>query len=310
MKPYLTTGEAAELLGISRSTVSRKFDQGVLKGKKNPITGERLVSRKSVEAFMKQYDLPLQALSGGKKIVVAGTSDEHLKNAIQQCLKGIESLEFEHVLFGTDALVQCSRRRADLLIIDNKLPDISGEEVIKAVRRRRENADLKIVYCNFDSEAAMLSDPEVYEVHVGEEINQTLLKEKILAALELSHHPETTERSPEFDRRVWPRIYVNIPAEIETYLVNRRETRQLGTAVVKNLSHGGRLSGSNKTGTRHDPGRAFPHDPASRRPTTQGLDCGLQGASTPIEWVVGRRPSVHEFVQKRSEKSGSTYFRF
>ena len=188
---------------------------------------------------MKQYDLPLQALSGGKKIVVAGTSDEHLKNAIQQCLKGIESLEFEHVLFGTDALVQCSRRRADLLIIDNKLPDISGEEVIKAVRRRRENADLKIVYCNFDSEAAMLSDPEVYEVHVGEEINQTLLKEKILAALELSHHPETTERSPEFDRRIWPRIYVNIPAEIETYLVNRRETRQLGTAVVKNLSHGG-----------------------------------------------------------------------
>ena len=34
-------------------------------------------------------------------------------------------------------------------------------------------------------------------------------------------------------------MYVNIPAEIETYLVNKRETRQLGTAVVKNLSNGG-----------------------------------------------------------------------
>jgi len=239
MKPYLTTGEAAVLLGISRSTVSRKFDQGILKGKKNPITGERLVSRKSVEAFMKQYDLPLQALKGGKKIVVVGTSDEHLKNAIQQSLKGIESIEFDHVLFGTDALVHCAKRRADLLIIDDRLPDISGEEVIKAVRRTREHGEPKIIYCVFDSVAATLSDTEVYLVHVSKKLNKALLKEKILAALELTHYPEIPERPPESERRLWPRIFVDIPAEIETYLVNQRENRQLGTAVVKNLSQGG-----------------------------------------------------------------------
>ncbi|MBI4774884.1 MAG: helix-turn-helix domain-containing protein [Deltaproteobacteria bacterium] len=239
MKPYLTTGEAAVLLGISRSTISRKFDQGILKGKKNPITGERLVSRKSVEAFMKQYDLPLHALTGGKKIVVVGTSDEQLQNAIQQSLKGIDSIEFDHVLFGTDALLHCSKRRADLLVIDDRLPDISGEEVIKAVRRTKEHGEVKIVYCTFDSEAVTLSDSEVYVVHVGKKLNKSLLKEQILAALELTHHPEIPERAPEFERRLWPRIFVNIPAEIETYLVNRRETRQLGTAVVRNLSQGG-----------------------------------------------------------------------
>jgi excisionase family DNA binding protein len=46
-KNFLTTGEAARLLGISRATVSRKYDRGILSGYKNPLTGERLISRGS-----------------------------------------------------------------------------------------------------------------------------------------------------------------------------------------------------------------------------------------------------------------------
>ena len=57
LKQYYTTGEAAELLQISRSTISRKFDRGAFFGKKNPITGERMISRESISAFMNQYDL-------------------------------------------------------------------------------------------------------------------------------------------------------------------------------------------------------------------------------------------------------------
>ena len=56
-KKYFTTGEVAKLLDISRSTVMRKFDKGIFRGKKNPITGERMVARESLDAFMKQYNL-------------------------------------------------------------------------------------------------------------------------------------------------------------------------------------------------------------------------------------------------------------
>jgi excisionase family DNA binding protein len=71
-KRYYTTGEAADLLNISRSTISRKFDRGVLFGKKNPITGERMISRESIATLMQQFNLPGEALVIEKKRILLG----------------------------------------------------------------------------------------------------------------------------------------------------------------------------------------------------------------------------------------------
>src|SRR4030042_3608767 len=73
LKKYYSTGEAAQLLGISRSTISRKFDLGGLSGKKNPITGDRLISRESVESLMRLYNIPLEAFAPKKKRILVGT---------------------------------------------------------------------------------------------------------------------------------------------------------------------------------------------------------------------------------------------
>ncbi|MEM4245016.1 MAG: hypothetical protein QXR60_02325 [Candidatus Nanoarchaeia archaeon] len=60
-KGFVSTGEAAEILGISRSTVSRKFDgfgrrpKYRLEGKVNPLTGERSLSLESVMAVVKAF---------------------------------------------------------------------------------------------------------------------------------------------------------------------------------------------------------------------------------------------------------------
>ena len=51
---FISTGEAAKMLGVSRPTVQHHFDMKNLKGKKHPITGRRSVSRKSVLALMKR----------------------------------------------------------------------------------------------------------------------------------------------------------------------------------------------------------------------------------------------------------------
>ena len=54
---YISTIEAAKMLGISYGTVQRYFDKGILTGRKQPITGWRSVSRKSVLALMKKYGM-------------------------------------------------------------------------------------------------------------------------------------------------------------------------------------------------------------------------------------------------------------
>ncbi len=55
---YISTGEAARILGISRPTVQHHFDMGTLKGK-HPITGWRSVS-KSLLALMKEKGMKVE----------------------------------------------------------------------------------------------------------------------------------------------------------------------------------------------------------------------------------------------------------
>lgn len=58
---FISTGEAAEILGISRSTASRHFDGSgkhpkfTLEGKANPLTGERSIRLVSVMEVAKEF---------------------------------------------------------------------------------------------------------------------------------------------------------------------------------------------------------------------------------------------------------------
>jgi len=50
----LTIGEVARMLGVSKRRVVTLFDQGILTGWKHPVTGWRLIDRKSVEALKRR----------------------------------------------------------------------------------------------------------------------------------------------------------------------------------------------------------------------------------------------------------------
>jgi hypothetical protein len=51
-KQGLTTEKVSRMLGISRFTVAGYFDQGILTGWKNLITGKIVIDPKSVKAFV------------------------------------------------------------------------------------------------------------------------------------------------------------------------------------------------------------------------------------------------------------------
>jgi excisionase family DNA binding protein len=57
---YISTREAAKMLGISLSTVVRYFDRGILTGEKNPITNRRYVSRETVVSLMEKYGMKVE----------------------------------------------------------------------------------------------------------------------------------------------------------------------------------------------------------------------------------------------------------
>jgi DNA invertase Pin-like site-specific DNA recombinase len=54
---YISTREAARMLGIAMSTVYRYFDWGILTGEQHPITHLRRIDKGSVIALMKNYGM-------------------------------------------------------------------------------------------------------------------------------------------------------------------------------------------------------------------------------------------------------------
>ncbi len=237
-KEFLTTGEASKLLNISLSTVSRNFDKGVLTGQKNPITGERHISRESLATFMKQYNISTEPLTMGKKRVILGTSDEHFLSFIQKVFLGDQRLLIESMPFGGDVLVRCSKEQPDLLILDEELPDISCSEIIKSIRRMEEQKDLKIL-CGLRTEnTTAFLQLGANEALVKENLDDALLAQKVYSLLDL---PEEVPREGDLfeHQRRWPRISINLPAQIGVYNLKSPLHREQGKATLENISLGG-----------------------------------------------------------------------
>jgi excisionase family DNA binding protein len=236
-KKLLTTGEVAQLLNISRSTVSRKFDKGVFGGQKNPITGERLISRESLATFVEQYQLTIDSLAMEKKKVLIGTADDSLVTLMQKILSEAGRLQIERVGFGCDVLIRCSKDHPDLLIIDEELPDIPTSEVIKSLRRLEEHKDLKILCCSKTDNLSPCqdggADDTLSRVAVEEE-----LARKVQFLLNIPEEQLSEAQAFEHQRR-WPRVSVRVPAKIGVYRLRTPYAREPGKAMMENISYGG-----------------------------------------------------------------------
>lgn len=236
-KKLLTTGEVAQLLNISRSTVSRKFDKGVFFGHKNPITGERLIGRESLTSFVEQYNLTLNSLAVEKKKILIGASDDQLYSLLQNMLSEGTNVQLDRVGFGCDVLIRCSKDHPDLLIIDEDLPDIPSAEVIKSLRRLDENKGLKILCFSKTPNAQQCLDWGADESLARDALEDELLK-RVQFLLNLPEEPTVEAQAYEHQRR-WPRKAIHVPAKIGVYRLRKPYARDPGKAVLENISYGG-----------------------------------------------------------------------
>jgi len=239
VKEYFSTGEVSEILDISRATVSRKFDTGIIYGKRNPITGERHISRDSLIDFMRQYDIPFDSLckTARKKLLVR-SDDAQFKNLVTQTFSNDKKIEVITVTSGYDAIIMCSKAPPDIFIIDNEHSDISYVEAIKSLRHQDENVDMKILYClkTYDSEKFMKIPADDYLAK--DTMKESTLIDKVNKLLYIA---SVTQRPDDkyTHMRKWPRIHVNIPGNLGLYHLDNPHIIEKGEAIVENISLGG-----------------------------------------------------------------------
>lgn len=256
MADYLTTGEAAKLLKISRSTVSRKYDQGQLRGKTNPITGERMVSRESIVSFLKQYHMPVEGIEGGKKQVLLSSPDGPVREFFHGLFAGDSRIHFETADGGCEALVMASQRPHDLLILDEAVLDIACSDAIKTLRKAPGTSDLMILCL---STAPHRTDAEEWgasDALVRDGLDAEHTATVIHTMLGLAGTSDANLNSFEHQRQ-WPRVAVRIPVKISVYRTQAPRVRDPGEAMIEDISQGGALLSNIRTDSGSFPAEAF-----------------------------------------------------
>ena len=134
MKDLFTTGEAAEICKVSQQTIIRCFDAGRLKGFRVPGSRFRRIPRQNLVKFMKENDIPLDAIESGKRKVL-----------IVDVLVRDGRFETKTASSGYEAGIATQRFRPELILLDYMLPDVNGNVVCQTIRRNPEFENIKII---------------------------------------------------------------------------------------------------------------------------------------------------------------------
>ena len=144
-KTVFTTGEAAKICKVSQQTIIRCFDSGQLKGFRVPGSRFRRIPRESLYVFMKENNIPTDALESGKHKILVVDDNQDLVDLLVAALDNDGHFETRYVNNGFDAGMTVQEYKPDLIILDVMLPDINGKDVCVKVRNDKSLADVKIV---------------------------------------------------------------------------------------------------------------------------------------------------------------------
>jgi excisionase family DNA binding protein len=145
MKTVFTTGEAAKICKVSQQTIIRCFDSGQLKGFRVPGSRFRRIPRDALYRFMRENNIPTDALESGKRGILVVDDDQAVVDLISDVLSADNRFEVKVVNNGFAAGMLAKEYHPDLMILDVMLPDINGKAVCELVRSDPTMSDIKII---------------------------------------------------------------------------------------------------------------------------------------------------------------------
>ena len=144
-KTVFTTGEAAEICKLSQQTIIRCFDSGQLEGFRVPGSKFRRIPRDKLIKFMKEHNIPMDALESDKIKVLIVDDDPDIVELFVDALSRDGRFEIRTASSGFDAGVEADRFKPDVIVLDYMLPDINGNVVCKTIRESEDLRKIRIL---------------------------------------------------------------------------------------------------------------------------------------------------------------------
>jgi excisionase family DNA binding protein len=160
MKTVFTTGEAAKICKVSQQTIIRCFDSGQLKGFRVPGSRFRRIPRDALYRFMRENNIPTDALESGRRKVLIVDDDPAVVELIKDVLGRDGRFEIKDVNNGFAAGMLAKEYHPDLIILDVMLPDINGQAVCELIRNDSTMEDIKIICIS-----GMVEEDKIEDLH-------------------------------------------------------------------------------------------------------------------------------------------------
>ena len=155
-KSVFTTGEAADICGLSQQTIIRCFDSGQLDGFRVPGSKFRRIPRDKLIKFMRDNGIPLSPLESDKIKVLVVDDDPTVVEMFVDALGADGRFDTRTAMTGFEAGVEANRFRPDLIVLDYMLPDINGNVVCKTIRQSEDLQQTRVLIIS-----GLINQPEI-----------------------------------------------------------------------------------------------------------------------------------------------------
>lgn len=146
-KKVFTTGEAAEICKVSQQTIIRCFDSGRLQGFRVPGSRFRRIPRDELLRFMRENDIPTDALAHrGKQRVLVVDDDPQILELFVDALTRDGRFEVRTASTGYEAGMLTEAFRPDAIVLDYMLPDVNGNIVCERIRENEAFSSTRIIF--------------------------------------------------------------------------------------------------------------------------------------------------------------------
>ena len=143
---FVTTREAALLLGVSLRTVQLWVESGALKAWKTE-GGHRRIPRSAVAKLLKQHRSDIEEESPSRELKILVVEDEPELLEVYQVY--INSWKLNCQLFtasdGYEGLLQIGEIKPDLIISDLMMPDMDGFRMIRSIKSHKETKGTQVI---------------------------------------------------------------------------------------------------------------------------------------------------------------------
>lgn len=144
-KTIFTTGEAAALCKVSQQTIIRCFDSGRLQGFRVPGSRFRRIPRAELVRFMRENEIPLDALGLGRRTLLVVDDDAQLLDRLGETFADDAGWRLVPATTALEAGLELASLAPDVLVLDVGLPDLDAADACGRIRRRPKLADMRIV---------------------------------------------------------------------------------------------------------------------------------------------------------------------